>query len=117
MTGSRASTTQYWEYLVLVVVLVLESKTSKLSITGEPEKPDDDGSKNLKKQILILSAKQQPCTCIALFGTILSRLLNDHDVELPNATFYGGLERDEFSFLFFKINTAMKNSAEKFADI
>ena len=93
--------------------------TSKLPITGEPEQPDDDGSKNLKKQILILSAKQQPCTCIALFGTFLSRPLYDHDVELPpNATFYGGREHDEFSFLFFKINTALKNSiAEKFADI
>ena len=99
-------------------MLVLESKTSKLSITGEPEQPDDDGSKNLKKQILILSAKQQPCTCIALFGTFLLRPLYDHDVELPNATFYGGRKHDKFSFLFLKINTALKNStAEKFVEI
>ena len=96
----------------------LDSKTSKLSITGEPEQPDDDGSKNLKKQTLILSAKQQPCTCIALFGMFLSRPLYDQDVKLPNATFYGGREHYGFSFLFFKINTALKNStAEKFADI
>ena len=118
-TSVRASTSQYWENLVRVVVLVLDSKTSKLSITGEPEQPDDDGSKNLKKQTLILSAKQQHSTCIALCGIFLSRPLYDQDVKLPiNATFYGGREHDGFSFLFFKINTALKNStAETFADI
>ena len=100
-TSVRASTSQYWENLVRVVVLVLDSKTSKLSITGEPEQPDDDGSKNVKKQTLILSAKQQNSTCIALCGIFLSRPLYDQDVKLPNATFYGGREHDGFFFSLF----------------
>ena len=41
-----------------------------------------------KKQ-LILSAKQQLCTCITHFSTFLWRPLLDYDAKPPNASFYG----------------------------
>ena len=117
-TSVRASTSQYWENLVRVVVLVLDSKTSKLSITGEPEQPDDDGSKNLKnKHWFYQQSNSTPhvsrsavyffhvhCTT-RTWNFLMQRFMED-------------VNTMDFFFLFFKINTALKNStAEMFADI
>ena len=79
-------------------------------------KNDDDSNENVKnKNKMVYQGKPKICTSITFFLYVFLPSLHDHNVKMPNFTFYGRNASDEeFFFLFLNLSAVPKKAYTKF---
>ena len=76
---------------------------------------DDDSNENVKNKKMVYQGKPKICTSITFFLYVFLPSLHEHNVKMPNFTFYGrNASGEEFFFLFLNLSAVPKKAYTKF---